>query len=211
MLRKSSIRPARDFTGFHGKPRETTGNHGQPWETTTDPHGISRGITGTHGNTRERTGKHGKTRENNGKHGKTRKELNWETRPAWLRQGKTNEGVRAYQSARVVQHVLEHHLETNVTDFAPPKGLSRMSSGDRRIWDEEEGRWYQGAPPIPGSCHRTSMEPELPNIGKVPRFLPLTMDQKQTQWHMAHFLASFDNFSLVGTCSTGHGTTSSGQ
>ena len=34
------------------------------------------------------------------------------------------------------------------------------------------------------------MVPELPNTGQVPRFLLLTMDQKQTQWHMAHFMAS---------------------
>ena len=33
------------------------------------------------------------------------------------------------------------------------------------------------------------MEPELPNTGQVPRFLLLTMDQKQTQWHMAHCMA----------------------
>ena len=37
-----------------------------------------------------------------------------------------------------------------------------MRGGERRIWDEDEGRWYRGAPPVPGSCHRTSMVPELP-------------------------------------------------
>eukprot|EP00974_Lingulodinium_polyedra_P019513 1884786-Lingulodinium_polyedra.AAC.1 len=29
------------------------------------------------------------------------------------------------------------------------------------------------------------MVPELPSIGHVPRFLLATMDQKQTQWHVA--------------------------
>ena len=94
---------------------------------------------------------------------------------------KSQRGVRADQSVRTVQHVLVNMLENKVTDFTPPKGLSRMSIGDRRIWDEQEGRWYRGAPPLPGSCHRTSMEPELPNTGQVPRFWLLTMDQKQTQ------------------------------
>ena len=87
--------------------------------------------------------------------------------------------------------MLWNMLKSTVTDFAAPNGLNWMSSGDERHWDEEEGRWYRGALPLPGSCHRTSMEPELPNIGEVPRFLLLTMDQKQTQWNMAHFMASF--------------------
>ena len=34
------------------------------------------------------------------------------------------------------------------------------------------------------------MVPELPQNGQVPRFLLLTMDQKQTQWNMGHFMAS---------------------
>ena len=43
----------------------------------------------------------------------------------------------------------------------------------RRIhlrWGAEEGRWYRGGPPLPGSSHRTTMVPELQNIGRRPRF-----------------------------------------
>ena len=110
----------------------------------------------------------------------------------WASRGwRSREGIRAYQAVRSVQHVMVNMLETKVTDFTPPTDLGRMSSGDRRVWDEQEGRWYRGRPPLPGSCHRASMKPELPNTGQVPRFLLLTMDQKQTQWHMAHFLAAF--------------------
>ena len=108
----------------------------------------------------------------------------WDTR-GW----QSRQGVHAYQSVRAVQHVLVNMLETQVTDFAPPQGLTRMPPGHRRHWDLEEGRWYRGAPPLSGSCHRTSMEAELPNTGQVPRYLLLTMDQKQTQWHMGHFMA----------------------
>ena len=104
---------------------------------------------------------------------------------------KSRKGVRAAQAARSLQHVLVNMLESRLPDFAPPNGLERMSSGDERTWDEEEARWYRGPPPPSGSSHRTSMEPELPNIGEVPRFLLLTMDQKQTQWNMAHFMVSF--------------------
>jgi hypothetical protein len=81
-------------------------------------------------------------------------------------------------------------LSTTVTDFVAPKGLIRMSVGDTRVWDEQEGRWCRGRPPLPGSCHRSSMVPELPNTGQAPRFLLLTVDEKQTQWHMACFMAS---------------------
>ena len=109
----------------------------------------------------------------------------WESR-GW----RSRQGVRSYQAVRSVQHVMVNMLETKVTDFTPPTGLSRMSVGDRRIWDEQEGRWYRGRPPAPGSSHRASMKPELPNTGQVPRFLLLTMDLKQTQWHMAHFMAA---------------------
>lgn len=116
----------------------------------------------------------------------TEQDMEWWESRGWL----SRRGVRAYQAVRSVQHVLVNMLETKVTDFAAPKGLTRMSGGERRIWDEEEGRWYRGAPPVPGGSHRTSMVPELPNTGQVPRFLLLTMDQKQTQWHMAHFMAS---------------------
>ena len=101
----------------------------------------------------------------------------WETR-GW----KTRAGVRIYQAARTVQHVLVNMLSTTITDFMAPKGLSRMTVGDTRVWDEQQGRWYRGVSP--------NMVPELPDTGQVPRFLLLTMDQKQTQWHMAHFLAS---------------------
>eukprot|EP00974_Lingulodinium_polyedra_P120777 11176408-Lingulodinium_polyedra.AAC.1 len=77
---------------------------------------------------------------------------------------------------------------TQLGDFAAPEGLRRMSVGDARGWGEQAARWYRGAPPFPGSCHRTSMVP-VPNIGQVPVFLLLTMDQKQTQWRVDHFLA----------------------
>ena len=110
----------------------------------------------------------------------------------WAKRGwRSRKGVRAYQAVRSVQHVLVNMLETKISDFAPPPGLSRMSLGDRRVWDEQEGRWYRGPPPLSGACHRTSMQPELPNTDQVPRFLLLTMDQKQTQWHMAHYMAMF--------------------
>ena len=109
----------------------------------------------------------------------------WESRGRQSRRG-----VRAYQAMRSAQHVLVHLLSTTVTDFVAPQGLSRMSVGDARVWYEQEGRWYRGTPPLPGSCHRSSMVPELPDTGQVPRFLQLTMDQKQTQWHVAHCMAS---------------------
>ena len=104
----------------------------------------------------------------------TDQDREWWTVRGW----KSRQGVRAYQSVRAVNHVMVNMLETKVNDFTPPRGLSRMSIGDRRIWDDEEGRWHRGRPPFPGSCHRTSMTPELPNVGQVPRFLLLTMDQK---------------------------------
>ena len=109
----------------------------------------------------------------------------WESR-GW----KSRRGVRAYQAMRSVQHVLVNMLSTTITDFVAPQDLSKMSFADTRVWDEQEGRWYRGAPPLPGACHRSSMVPELPHIGQAPRFLLLTMDQKQTQWNMAHFMAS---------------------
>ena len=109
-------------------------------------------------------------------------QLTAQDREWWAIHGwKSQRGVRAYQSVRAVEHVLVNMLETTVTDYTPPEGLSRMSIGDTLIGDEREGRWYRGSPPLSGSCH----------TGQVPRYLLLTMDQKQTQWHMAHFMARF--------------------
>ena len=98
-------------------------------------------------------------------------QLTAQDREWWAIHGwKSQRGVRTYQSVRAVEHVLINMLETTVTDFFPPEGLSRMSIGDTLIWDEQEGRWYRGAPPLPGLRQRTSMEPELPNIGRVQEF-----------------------------------------
>ena len=81
----------------------------------------------------------------------TEQDMDWWASRGWL----SRRGARAYQAARPVQHVLVNMLETKVTDFAAPKGFNGMPAGDKRIWDEHEGRWYRGAPPRPGSYHRT--------------------------------------------------------
>ena len=120
----------------------------------------------------------------------TEQDREWWERHGWLSQ----RGVRAYQAVRSVQHVLVNMLETKTEDFVSPKGLSRKSVGDRRIWDKEDGRWYRGTPPVPGTCHRTSMVPELPNTGQVPRFLLLTMDQKQCWFRGDLYHRSWNDF-----------------
>ena len=68
----------------------------------------------------------------------TQQDRGWWTARGW----KSRRGVRSYQSMRSVEHVLVNMLSTKITDFIAPKGLSKMSAGDTRAWDEQEGRWY---------------------------------------------------------------------
>ena len=127
-----------------------------------------------------------------------------------LADGSHNE-ASAYQSVRAVQHVLVNMLETMVADFTPPRGLSRMSSGDTRIWDEQEGRRYRGEPPLPGSCHRTSMKPELPKYwAGAQAFAVDDGSEADTVEHGSLHGNTLHVFLPWGICSTGHGMISSG-
>jgi len=78
-------------------------------------------------------------------------ELSWRERDAYeaiteqdrlwreSRGRQSHRAVRAYQEMLCAQHVLLNMLSTTVTDFVAPQVLSRMSVGDARVWDEQEG------------------------------------------------------------------------
>ena len=102
---------------------------------------------------------------------------------------------------RTLNHVISMGLDKSLATFAAPCRLALMQPAGVRYWNAIEKRWYR----MPGGKDCASSSPELPDqlllavsslsAARV-QVLLLTVDQKQTQWSAAHYLADAEGLNL---------------
>lgn len=89
---------------------------------------------------------------------------------------------------RSINHVLRTGLGKDISTFKPKEALRPMPTGGVRYWDPAQHRWVRA--PATGSGPPTYELPDSMCAGI--HVLLLTVDQKQSQWAAAQFMADSD-------------------
>ena len=113
--------------------------------------------------------------------------------------------MEVYDTIRGIAHSLSTGMGKSLLDFSLSSELHPLSGGSARYWHPRESRWMRATKEdvkimmsdasASGSDFKGQLE--LPDPAKNPPMLLLTVDQKQSQWTAAHFLADPDGLGLM--------------